>query len=73
MKYLFHIAAFNERWDTIAYKYYGNCYKIAPIIMANPHVPISPVIPEGINIAVPIDEESGSEELLSKLPIWKRG
>ncbi len=68
--YIFHTAGNNERWDTLAYKYYGNCYKMQPIIEANPHVSISAKIEEGIELKIPIEESTETETSL--LPVWKR-
>ena len=68
-KYIFHTTGNNERWDTIAYKYYKNSYKIQQIIEANPHVAISTTIKEGTILKIPIEENiTGKNDLL---PIWK--
>ncbi|MCD7780407.1 MAG: tail protein X [Candidatus Gastranaerophilales bacterium] len=69
-KYIFHKAGNNERWDSIAYKYYGNCYNIQPIIEANPHVPISAIITEGTELKIPIEETTSTNTSL--LPVWKQ-
>lgn len=71
MKYIFYIVAHNERWDDIAYRYYGDCYNIKPIVEANPHLKIEGILPEGVEIIVPIDEKSVKNDD-SRLPVWKR-
>lgn len=58
-----------DRWDTIAYREYGNCFKYAPLIMCNPDVPISPIIPEGTKLIIPVFETT--EEKEEGLPVWK--
>ena len=72
MNYYFHIASAGERWDTVAYKYYKNPHKIAPIIMSNPHIPISPIIEEGTEIKIPKLDELKSNSKVAQLPIWKQ-
>lgn len=54
-----HITSENERWDTIAEKYYGDPYLYEPIIRSNPEVvPVgyvaSPLLPSGISITIPL-------------------
>jgi len=67
--YIIHTTKYNERIDEIAYKYYGNCYKIQPIIETNPHVEVSEILEEGIELLIPIEEQKIDN---SMLPIWKR-
>ncbi len=54
-----HRTSENERWDTIAYQYYGDPYLYEPIIRANPEVvPVgsvaSPLLPSGVTITIPL-------------------
>ena len=65
-----HIVKNSERWDSIAYKYYGDCFKITPLIMANPEVPISPFVPNGTELIIPILENTKQEN--ADLPPWKK-
>lgn len=53
-KYLEHITADNERWDLLAWRYYGDAIKYEPIIVANPTIPIEPVLPSGIRVMIPV-------------------
>jgi phage tail protein X len=64
-----HITQQGERWDLLAWKYYGDSANYNPIIMANPGVPIEPVFEAGILIAVPILQVS--DILSNDLPPWK--
>jgi phage tail protein X len=45
-----------DRWDSIAWRFYGAQFMagIGALIEANPSVPISAVLPQGIAIGVPI-------------------
>jgi len=45
-----------DRWDLIAWRVYGDPTHVNPVIMANPTVPISPVLPQGIPIYCPLIE-----------------
>ena len=69
-KYIFHTVKSLERWDNIAYQYYGNPYKIQPLIDANPHVQISGILKEGTEIKIPIDDEVKIDN--SMLPVWRQ-
>lgn len=70
MEYFEHITTEGERWDQIAYKYYGDPLKYEPIVAANP-VSIIPILPAGLKIKVPVldvEDTIRAEEL----PPWKR-
>lgn len=57
--YIEHTTADNDRWDLLAWKYYGDATKYEPIIVANPTVPITPVLPSGIKLMIPVlDQDS---------------
>lgn len=69
MDYKFYTTVPNDRWDKIAYKFYGDVYEQRTIIEANPDVPITPVLKENTTLIIPILEDSETEE---GLPIWKQ-
>lgn len=71
MEYLEHFTSDGERWDTLAWQYYGDAHKYGPIIEANPHAPLAPVLPSGLKLAIPLLDvsETVSQE---DLPPWKR-
>ncbi|MGN0015428.1 MAG: tail protein X [Candidatus Gastranaerophilaceae bacterium] len=48
----------NDRWDTIANRFYGDCTDYKDIIAANSHIPIDSVIEEGIDMIIPIKEKT---------------
>lgn len=71
-KYIEHKAQACERWDDLAYRYYGNCFQVNEIIDANPQIGISPFLPEGETIIIPILEETTKQTNNENLPIWQQ-
>ena len=67
--FILHITTVGERWDLLAWRYYGDATDYSPIIMANPNVAIEPVFDAGISIAVPIQQKSAAST--TNLPPWK--
>ena len=70
MKAVIHTTKEYERWDRLAYKYYGNVYNIKPIIEANPNIAIDAFIPPDTNVVIPVLSEDISTN--EELPPWKR-
>lgn len=70
-EYLVHITAAGDRWDLLANRYYGDAVRYAPLIAANPHIPILPLLPGGLMMAIPVLEDSDSIPS-EELPPWKR-
>ncbi|MGH7924133.1 MAG: tail protein X [Candidatus Binatus sp.] len=68
-QFILHITTAGERWDLLAWRYYGEPTDYSAIIVANPNVPIEPVFDAGIAIAVPILQKSAV--VLADLPPWK--
>lgn len=52
--FLEHITCHGERWDTLAWEYYGDPLGYPRIIAANPHIAITPVLPSGLVLLIPI-------------------
>lgn len=65
-----YITKDGDRWDLIAYKYYKNPAMYEKIIKANPNVPIEPILSAGINLKIPVLEESSTIKF--DLPPWKK-
>lgn len=65
--YLEHVTVEGERWDQIAYRYYGDPMGYVRIIMANPHVAILPVFTAGIVLAIPVIASNAATE---EVPPW---
>lgn len=59
-----------DRWDTIAYKAYGDSKQISGIIAANT-TPITDTFPGGIDLIIPIVEIANAVNN-DLLPPWKR-
>ncbi len=66
-----YITMKGDRWDTVAYKAYGDATRMTEIIEANPDVPTTPVIETGTRLNIPIIE-TDSEVDVSLLPPWKQ-
>lgn len=65
-----HLTIEGDRWDLIAWRYYGDPHLYEPIIAANPTVPIQPFLASGIRLRVPVLPD---EVVLDRdLPPWKR-
>jgi hypothetical protein len=70
-QFILHTTKAGERWDLLAWRYYGDPTDYSPIIVANPNVPIEPVFDAGISIAVSILQRSSV--VTKNLPPWKTG
>jgi phage tail protein X len=69
-QFILHTTKAGERWDLLAWQYYGDPTEYSTIIMANPNVPIEPVFDAGISIAIPILQTSAV--VTTSLPPWKQ-
>lgn len=65
-----HVTYAGERWDLLAFQYYGDPTNYEVIIMANPLVPIEPVFEAGIVVAIPIIQQQ--DVVTRDLPPWNR-
>ncbi|MGH7247595.1 MAG: tail protein X [Pseudomonadota bacterium] len=68
-QYIAHVTVAGERWDLLAWRYYGDATRFNPIIMANASVPIEPVFAAGMVIEVPVLSARNSSG--TDLPPWK--
>ena len=66
---ILHVTTAGERWDLLAWRYYGDPSDYSPLIMANPNVPIEPVFDAGISIVIPLQQKSAMPT--ANLPPWK--
>jgi phage tail protein X len=69
--YIEHITREGERWDSIAYRYYGDASLITPLAEANETVRLLPVLPGGLVLIVPL-LDAGNPPITENLPPWKR-
>jgi hypothetical protein len=68
-QYITHVTLASERWDLLAWIYYGDATLYSPIVMANPRIPIEPAFEAGLQIAIPILQVSQGAS--TDLPPWK--
>jgi phage tail protein X len=64
-----HMTREGERWDTLAAHYYGDALGYGRIIAANPDIPITPVLPAGITLAIPL---MNAQDTVEETPPWLR-
>jgi Phage Tail Protein X len=74
MRYLTHVTGPNERWDHLAYHYYGDATRFGPIIRANRDLFGEDVIPTQLPVALTLQIPILDPEPLADglLPPWKR-
>ena len=66
-----HITRDGDRWDLLAWEYYGDATQYERIVAANNHVDITPILPSGIVINIPVIEEPPAElSETEELPPW---
>lgn len=68
-----HTTREGDRWDLLAWEFYGDAGAFEPIVAANPTVPLYPVFPAGVRLVIPervdlLDTAATAQEL----PPWKR-
>jgi hypothetical protein len=67
-----HLTVAGERWDTLAWQYYGDAALFSPIIQTNPQVPIEAVFEAGLTIGIPLLMVDQTVQEQADLPPWKR-
>jgi phage tail protein X len=70
LQFITHVTSAGERWDLIAWNYYGDATLFGPIVMANPKIAIEPVFEAGLVIVIPILQQA--RVVTADLPPWKR-
>lgn len=70
--YLTHITTEGERWDQLAHHYYGDPLGYERLIAANPQVPLSPTLPAGLALSVPVIDAAPTTLADEELPPWLR-
>ena len=71
MEVVEHITRDGDRWDNLAWEYYGDATAYETIIAANPEVAIYPILPSGIRLLIPVLEEAETATT-EGLPPWKQ-
>jgi len=65
-----HTTLAGERWDLLAWNYYGDPTLFSLIIMANPQLSIEPVFEAGLMVGIPTLQASPVRQ--NDLPPWKQ-
>lgn len=65
-----YITKENDRWDLISNQFYRTPTLYEEIIKANPTVKITPLLPAGINLKIPVLDQA--ETIQFELPPWKK-
>ena len=68
---ILHTIKDGERWDNLAYQYYGTVNEMGRLIDANPHIPFCETLPVGEILKVPVLEIKTTDN--SDLPPWLQG
>ena len=61
-----------ERWDSLAWKFYGSVKAMNVLIENNPTIPLSAVLASGTQVVVPIIDNTSEIVKSTNLPPWKR-
>ncbi|WP_321448411.1 tail protein X [uncultured Cohaesibacter sp.] len=75
-EYLEHLTVAGDRWDLLAWDYYGDASKDGLIIEENRDLyvgsllSIPALLPTGLTLRIPVIEQSTLDD--SQLPPWKR-
>lgn len=65
-----HTVKQGERWDNLAYYYYGDALEYARLISANPHISFCEVLPTGATVYIPVLNVKPTQN--ENLPPWLR-
>lgn len=68
---IIHQIKAGERWDLLAYHYYGDPTEMGRLIDANPHLALCEVLPLGETVFVPVIAVQNSSQ--ADLPPWLQG
>lgn len=66
-----HIVKQGERWDNLAYYYYGDALEYERLISANPQLSFCEVLPTGATVFIPVLNVKPTHN--ENLPPWLRG
>lgn len=66
-----HIIKAGERWDTLAYRYYGDVGEMGRLMNTNAHIAFCEVLPQGETLLVPVLAMKQTAQ--DDLPPWLQG
>lgn len=64
-----HLSREGDRWDLLAWTYYGDAHAYQGIVEANPEIGPVPRLPAGIKVRIPVVAQPLDRD---GLPPWKR-
>lgn len=70
VEYVEHVTVDGDRWDLLAWRYYGDPHGYERIITANPEVAITAALPGGLSLRIPVISDAPAAS--ADLPPWKR-
>lgn len=71
-RYTLHRTQDGDRWDLIAYKYYGDATLVQPLFEMNPEVPRYATLPGNIELKIPQIVIPEVTVPSATLPLWKK-
>nr|WP_320132002.1 tail protein X [uncultured Holophaga sp.] len=66
---LTHTTTDGDRWDLLAWEYYGDLDQIPTLTAANPGVSLNPILEAGVSLVVPVIEQADAST--PGLPPWR--
>ncbi len=66
-----HTIRAGERWDSLAYRYYGDVFLMTHLVNVNPQLAFAESLPQGETIFIPVIKSQTN--LSDDLPPWLRG
>lgn len=69
--FITHITVAGERWDSLAWQYYGDATLISPIIQTNPQAAIEAVFEGGLTIGIPLITIDQTVQNPADKPPWR--
>lgn len=70
-QFLEHLTREGDRWDSIAYLYYGDPYGYGPIVEANVALVGQPELPSGVKLQIPVIAATPTKAK-EGLPPWRQ-
>jgi phage tail protein X len=67
---LVHNTLPGDRWDRLAYFYYGDVAQMSLLIVSNKHLPVSEILPAGVQVFIPVMEATDDVANVGAPP-WK--
>lgn len=68
--FLVHYTQHGDRWDLLAWRYYGEALEYERIIAANPELPITPELDAGVSVLIPVLAPTALPTPQTERPPW---